>query len=448
MKTNFSLLFYLKKPKKYQGGPRPVYMRITFNGDQKELATGKHCEADNWCSVSSRLKGTKETVKSFNSFLDALQRSVEDAHTTLVKEGKPVTAVSIKNRYLGIEEDTHKIVGVFKDHNDEIEALVGKGFTKATLTKYNSTLKHLKGFLKSKLKVSDLEVTKIDPHFVSQFGYYIRTNGKCANNATAKHLKNFGKVVRICLKHRWMTSDPFMGHKNKVDKVVRHVLSPSELQTLNAKEFKVARLGFVRDVFLFCCYTGLSFIDVQELSKAEIKKGYGDSSWILKKRHKTNIASHIPLLPIAEAIVDRYQDDPRCTGTGRVFPILSNQKMNAYLQELADLCGIEKHLTFHIARHTFATTITLGNGVPIETVSKMLGHTDIRTTQIYAQILDNKVGDDMAVLEAKLGQETALAMLKGTGTKTTTKRDLMSVDASVESNKEIQQEARIVKLFG
>lgn len=255
------------------------------------------------------------------------------------------------------------------------------------MTKYNATLKHLKAFLQAKYNVDDLLVSKVDHYFISEFDFFVRTNGKCANNATVKHLKNLGKVIRICLANCWITHDPFSNRKNKIEKVTRIILTLDELQKLYDKELSIERLSFVRDIFLFSCYTGLSFIDLQQLKKSEIRKGIDGSPWIFRSRVKTNVTTNIPLLPIAQEIVDRYADHPKCDDTGNVFPVSSNQKMNAYLKEVADLCGISKHLTFHIARHTFATTVTLSNGVPIESVSKMLGHTDIRTTQIYAKIL-------------------------------------------------------------
>jgi site-specific recombinase XerD len=401
MKNNVSLLFYLKKPKKYVSGSVPIYMRITVDGVPKELSTGKKCDPARWNSHSGRLSGTREDVRTLNNYLDALEKQVDNAHTVLVTDGKDITAETIKNKYLGIEEKPNYLIDVFQDHNDKVKALIGVDFRKPTLTKYNGTLKHLKNFLFQKFNIVDLEVSKVDNYFISEFSFYLRTKGGCANNSAVKHLKNLGKVMRICVANKWIMFDPFAGHKNKIKKVERVILSTEELQELNNKEFAIERLQVVRDTFLLCCYTGLSFIDVQQLTKSEICSGFDGGLWIMKKRHKTLVPSHVPLLPMAQEIINRYKSHPQCEQTERVLPVFSNQKMNAYLKEVADLCGITKHLTFHIARHTFATTVTLANGIPIESVSKMLGHTDIRTTQIYAKILDQKVAADMAGLKTQ-----------------------------------------------
>lgn len=402
MKNNVSTLFYLKKPKNYTTGQVPIYMRITVNGARKDFYSGKTCDPGQWNAKANRMSGSRQEVKSFNNYLFALEKQIDQIHSCLTTEGKEMTAQTIMNRYLGLDaERPRKLIEVFQDHNDKVQALIGVDFRKPTLTKYNSTLKHLKNFLFYKFKVNDLELSRVDNHFITEFSFYLRAKGGCANNSAVKHLKNLGKVMRICVANKWIGLDPFAGHKNKVNKVERAILTDRELNTLADKVFPIARLQVVKDVFVFCCYTGLSFIDVQQLTPTEISISGDGMAWIKKRRHKTLVASHIPLLPVALEIIERYKDHPVCENSGMVLPVASNQKMNAYLKEVADLCNIEKHLTFHIARHTFATTVTLGNGIPIESVSKMLGHTDIRTTQIYAKILDDKVGADMAGLHKK-----------------------------------------------
>ncbi|MCX2483519.1 site-specific integrase [Pedobacter sp. MR2016-24] len=197
---------------------------------------------------------------------------------------------------------------------------------------------------------------------MSEFDFYLRSKCGCENNAAVKHLKNLGKVIRICLANRWMTYDPFSGHKNKITKVQQVILTPSDIQAIYKKEFAIERLRIVRDAFIFCCYTGMSFIDLVELKKSEIIKGVDGSLWIIKKRHKTGIPCNVPMLPVALEIMERYTDHPLCANSGLVLPMNSNQKMNAYLKEVADLSGVEKHLTFKVARVAFATTVTMANG--------------------------------------------------------------------------------------
>ncbi|RZK60720.1 MAG: site-specific integrase [Pedobacter sp.] len=402
MKKNLNVLFYLKKPKNYQSGPMPIYMRITLGGTPKELSIGRPCEPKRWNNKVGRANGRDEASKNLNAYVDTFRMKIEDIHLKLLRSDSEISPETILNTFLGKKEKPHLLLEVFQEHNDKLEALIGKGFTKGTLTKYNTTKKHLKAFMRARFRISDIEIKKIEYHFITEFDFYLRSTCSCANNSAIKHLKNLGKILRECLAKKWISHDPFSGHKNKLKKVERVKLSEDELSLLYQKEISNARICQVRDVFLFCCYTGLSFIDVQKLSRSDIQKGMDGRQWIFIKREKTAVASHVPLLPIALGIKEKYSEHADCMVNERVLPVSSNQKMNAYLKEVANLCGIEKLLTFHIARHTFATTVTLGQGVPIESVSKMLGHTDIRTTQIYAKVMDTKVGSDMEKLREKM----------------------------------------------
>lgn len=218
-----------------------------------------------------------------------------------------------------------------------------------------------------------------------------------------KYLINFKKVVLIGVKNGWISKDPFIGYKMSREAVNRNALTEKELLTIAGKDFKNPRLNQVRDIFVFCCYTGLAYVDVNKLNRKDIIEGYRGEKWLVISRQKTDSQSRIPILPVALEILMRYADHPQCATNGQLLPVLSNQKMNAYLKEIADLCLIEKPITFHLARHTFATTVTLTNGVPIESVSKMLGHNSIKTTQIYAKIVDRKISEDMNLLKLKFG---------------------------------------------
>jgi integrase len=262
-------------------------------------------------------------------------------------------------------------------------------------------LKHTQDFLKWKYNLTDIDIKLVDHAFITEYEFYLRSERKCANNSAVKYIKNFGKIIRICIANRWLTYNPFLNYKNKIKTVDRVYLTTEELQEMANKDMVTDRLTQVRDIFLFCCFTGLAYADVKKLRRWDIVTGVDGEQWINIKRQKTDTPSRIPLLPAAVTLIQRYADHPHCENIGRVLPVLSNQKMNAYLKEIADVCGINKPITFHIARHTFATTVTLLNGVPIESVSKMLGHTNIQTTQHYAKILDIKVGEDMALLRKK-----------------------------------------------
>ncbi|MCO5947044.1 site-specific integrase [Mucilaginibacter flavidus] len=401
MKTNFSLLFYLKKPKNYQNGNVPIYLRITIDGKRAETSTGRECEPALWNSAAGRFKGTKEEIKSFNAYLDNLQTKVYAAHGQLTETGGAITAESLKNKLLGKSEKCRMLMSLFKDHNEKISALVGRDYASGTLERYKTSLKHTRSFLEWQYKVSDIDIKLIDHNFITNYEFYLRSERKCANNSAVKYIKNFKKIIRICLASGWLNKDPFINYKAKVKQVDRIFLNREELQAMADKVFPTERLNQVRDIFLFCCFTGLAYADVKKLKPTEIVKGLDGEMWIYTKRKKTDTPSRIPLLPSALSLLNKYADHPLCCNTDKALPVSTNQKMNAYLKEIADVCGINKILTFHIARHTFATTVTLSNGVPIESVSKMLGHTNIKTTQHYAKILDLKVGQDMALLRQK-----------------------------------------------
>lgn len=401
MRVNFSLLFYLKKSNSYMAGPVPVYLRITVAGKRAEITTGRECEPNRWNASAGRASGTKVAIKSLNVYLDNLQAKVYEAHRQLVETEEPITAVGIKNRFIGKEDKGRMLIELFEEHNWKMAALIDTEYSEGTVKRYKISLKHTADFLQWKYQVSDIDIRKIDHAFITDYEFYLRSVRKCCNNSAVKYIKNFGKIVRTCLANGWLEVDPFRNYKAKTKKVDRVFLSEEELEVIAKKEFVSERLGQVRDVFLFSCFTGLAYVDVQKLKRSDIGKGVDGEQWIFKNRQKTDTTSRIPLLPTALKILNKYRDFPQCLNQDRVLPVLSNQKMNAYLKEIADVCGITKPITFHIARHTFATTVTLLNGVPMESVSKMLGHTNLRTTQHYAKILDIKVSEDMQLLRSK-----------------------------------------------
>ncbi|MDP9079298.1 MAG: site-specific integrase, partial [Bacteroidota bacterium] len=333
--------------------------------------------------------------------LDNLQSQVYEAHKSLTEARVLITADLIKNKLLGKSEKSRTLITVFKDHNKKVAALVGNEYAAGTLTRYETSLRHTQNFMAWKYQVSDINVKAVDHDFISNYEFYLRSEKKCANNSAVKYIKNFKKIVRICLASGWLEKDPFVNYKAKVKPVDRIFLTAEQIRQITEKTFDTDRLNQVRDIFLFCCYTGLAYADVQKLKPSEIVKGADGEMWIVTKRLKTDTATKVPLLPAALTILEKYSNDPVCTIKGKALPVSTNQKMNAYLKEIAGVCGINKDITFHTARHTFATTVTLSNGVPIETVSKMLGHTNIKTTQHYAKILDVKVSRDMALLKEK-----------------------------------------------
>jgi site-specific recombinase XerD len=408
MVKSFSFIFYLKKSKNHSERLVPIYLRITVDGKRAELSTGREVDPESWNNKAGLLNGKSEQIRQFNAYLETLRNKVYEAHQALIRENKEITAESLKNKYTGSGEKKRMLISIFKKHNEEVNALVNQGFAPGTAERYKTSLSHTLEFIKWKFKVSDIDIKVINHEFITDYDFYLRTERKCANNTAIKYIKNFKKIIRICIANGWLDRDPFVRYKPKLKEVERHYLTTGELQVLSEKQFSMDRLNQVKDLFLFSCYTGLAYIDVSKLTLNNLVIGIDGNHWIKTHRTKTDIPSNIPLLPPAMAIINKYREHPAAVNKGRLLPVPSNQKLNAYLKEIADLCEIKKDLTYHIARHTFATTVTLSNGISLESVSKMLGHKNMRTTQHYAKILDQKVSQDMSVLFKKFENDNKL----------------------------------------
>lgn len=405
MIKNFSLYFRLKKPINYVKGNMPIYLRITVDSKRTELSINREFDPTRWNQRSGRATGTKEDAKTLNAYLDLMQVKVYEAYQSLVLANETVSPEKIKNKLQGKKENTTAtLVEVFTAHNHQMIKLIERDeYAKGTLTHFTTTLMHTKAFLQSKYKAVDIQVDKINYSFISDFEYYLKTE-VCAHNTAMKYLGDLKKIVLICVKRGWLPRDPFLGYKMSRREVEKDFLVEEELRAISNKLFASERLTLVKDIFLFSCYTGLAYADVKKLKRSEIRIGVDSKRWLFIKRQKSTTPAAIPLLPPALEILDKYSEHPRCMNTNLALPILCNQKMNEYLKEIADVCGISKTLTYHTARYTFATTITLNNDVPIESVSKMLGHKSLKQTQHYATILNKKISEDMIVLSAKLAQ--------------------------------------------
>jgi len=376
----------------------PVYMRITVNGKRSEVSAGRNCEPSGWNNQAGRGIGTKSETKALNSYLDTLQTKVMNAHQQLIGAGKEITAEKLRDQFIGRAEKAYYVVSLFNQHNDQVKALIGNGFEANTLKSYRSSFKHLSAFVQHHYGIVDMDVKSLNHAFIVNYEFYLKTVCKCSGVSAAKYIKHLKKIVNNCLANKWLFDNPFINYRSTAKAKEKEFLMPQELESIAVKSITIERLAQVRDIFIFCCYTGLCYADVQKLQRHQIATGIDGEQWIFTTRQKTDTSSRIPLLPIAADIVSKYTDHPQCNNKNLVLPVLSNQRMNSYLKEIADICGVIKTLTFHMARHTFATTVTLSNGVPIESVSKMLGHSNIKTTQHYAKVLDMKVSKDMAAL--------------------------------------------------
>lgn len=404
MKTKITVLYYLRKSKVNAQGQMPIYQRITINGQRYDVSSGHFTEEDKWSSEAGKMKGNSEEARIINGQLEMMRAIIYETEKKLFMNQVPITFESFKNEYQGKKERDRMLIPIFEEHNRKIKELLGQEYAPGTLERYQTSLKHTKDFIFWKYNITDISIEKIDHAFIMEYEFYLRSERKCANNSAVKYIKNFHKIINQCIANGWLHKDPFVNYKSKMKEVIREFLTEKEVEDIINKEFVSERLELVRDIFIFSCFTGLAYIDVQQLTTDNVALGIDGDKWIFKNRQKTDTASKIPLLPMAQEIISKYENHPVCKNENRLLPILSNQKMNAYLKEIADVCKIKKDLTFHIARHTFATTVTLSNGVPLETVSKMLGHTNLKTTQHYAKILDKKISEDMMILKSKFNQ--------------------------------------------
>lgn len=403
IRNKISFSFFIRRTRLLKSGEAPICVKITVGEFKEELSILKSIKPKQWDALRTGTKSNTKEARELNDYLLHVQVRLQEHLNVLREKGKEVTARSIKNAYLGISNDEKTIVELFSEHNRNVRLLADKGedYSRATAQRYETSLLHIQNFIKLKYKVNDLPLSKINQEFIKGLELYLKTVRNCNHNTTVKYIKNFKKIIYNAFQNGWIKQDPFANVKLRLKKVDKGFLSEEELETIINKKFSVQRLECVRDIFVFGCFTGLAYSDLKNLSPGNLVKGEDGKMWIHTKRIKTGNECHIPLLPAALEILEKYRYIPYCIEKNILLPVYSNQKMNAYLKEIADVCGINKQLTSHIARHTFATTVTLNNDVPIESVSKMLGHSTITMTQNYARLLDKKVSKDMDKLQEK-----------------------------------------------
>jgi site-specific recombinase XerD len=402
--NTFGVTFYLKKQKVTQLGKSPIYARITVNGKRIEISVKRSIEEQNWNAAKGMARGSRDEVVKLNKYLDQFKSGIIENYQELALQRKLITPELLKGRVTGGDQAEFTLTKLIEHHNGEQGQILEWG----TMKNYYTTQKYLIEFLKERHKTTDKYLSELNYKFITDFEYYLRNRKpekgqkKLTTNGLMKHLERFCKMVNMAVRLEWIERNPFHAYQLKFDKVDRDYLTKDELERIENKVFHIVRLQVVQDLFIFSCYTGLAYIDVYNLTPANLVKGQDGNLWIMTSRQKTNTAVKIPLLPKALAIIDKYKGHPQAIAESKLLPVFTNQKLNSYLKEIADMCGILKQLTFHIARHTFATTITLTNGVPIETVSKLLGHLKLSTTQVYARVVESKLSDDMAKLRSKL----------------------------------------------
>ena len=398
-RNTLSVLFIIKKAKLLKNGEAPICMRITVNKRVAEVMIKRSIPVDLWNQKKECSKGKDRVATELNHYINTIRAKVLQIHRELEIDNKPITADTIKDCFYGRDKVQRSLLEVYAEHNEKCRALIGKEYTESTVTKFDTSINRLKEYIRSCYHRDDIMLAELDGQFIRDFDFWLKTDKHCQNNSALKHLKNLKKVVRIALANGWIKKDPFYGIRFKQEEVNVEFLSREELDILMNKEFTIKRLEQVRDIFVFCCFTALAFVDVQQLSREHLIKDNNDALWIRKVRQKTNQMCNIPVLSIPQRILGKYKDNAECIKKGVLLPVISNQRMNAYLKEIADLCGIAKRLTTHVARHTAATVVFLANDVSMENVSKILGHSNIRMTQHYARVLDSSIMRDMANVE-------------------------------------------------
>jgi site-specific recombinase XerD len=397
-----SNLFWLNKQRAKNQKPA-IYLRLCWDYKRIELATHLYIDAQLWNAESQRARGNSEEALSINERLTIIKADLHKHYNRLQALNKPISAEILKNVYLGIGEKPRTLREALEFYINRFSEKVKTGKKAVnTLKSLNTTKDKALAFVKVRFRTSDIALADIKNSFPSDLEHFLTTVQRLSSNTSMKYIKILKQVLKTAVGQGWTNSNPFAGFTCPYQEPKRERLIMEEIMILYKKDLHIARLEEVRDVFLFCCFTGYAYQDVFNLSQGNIELGIDGEKWIAKDRQKTNNPERIPLLPIALEIVERYKNHPYCVQYNRLLPVDSNQRYNGYLKEIAVLCGIKKHLTTHTARHTFATTVTLENDVPIETISQMLGHKSIRTTQIYAKITQRKISNNMQALKKRL----------------------------------------------
>ena len=394
--------FSLKKTKSRADGKCPVYVRCTMNNQRFECSTGIFIQLDLWNANKQQFSGKSEEIKILNNRLDKINTRIQDIYNQLESNGDTFSVIEIKSKLLGVS-DEKGVLEILDNLIKGIELRIGNDYSYGTLKHYKTTRERINEFLKKQSGKNDLPISLVDYNFLNSFDIFLKTCHQLKPNTTLTYHKHLKKVLNTAIAMNLITVNPYNSFKVTRNETHRDYLTIHELELIRKKQVLTTRMETIRDVFIFACYTGLGYAELNKLDKFHIHQGDDGGSWIIIDRDKTDIRCRVPLLPHAKAILQKYENFPLCKNKGKLLPVHSNQKMNEYLKELAAISGIQKNLSMHVARHTFATSVTLSNGVPIETVSKMLGHNSLKTTQIYARIVDSKISDDMKNLELRLG---------------------------------------------
>ena len=400
MRSTFKVLFYVKKGSEKPNGNLPLMCRITVDGEIKQFSCKMDVPPRLWDVKNNRASGKSVEAQRINLAVDKIRVEVNRRYQELMQTDGYVTAAKLKDAYLGIGVKQETLLKLFEQHNAEFEKKVGHSRAQGTFTRYRTVCNHIREFLPHTYKREDIPLKELNLTFINDFEYFLRTEKKCRTNTVWGYMIVLKHIVSIARNDGRLPFNPFAGYINSPESVDRGYLTQTEIQTLMDAPMKNATHELVRDLFVFSVFTGLAYSDVKNLTADRLQTFFDGNLWIITRRKKTNTESNIRLLDVPKCIIEKYKG---MTRDNKVFPMPSNTTCNKILKAIAKLCGIKTHLTYHTARHSAATTILLSNGVPIETVSRLLGHTNIKTTQIYAKITAQKISQDLEQLSDKLG---------------------------------------------
>ena len=390
-----NILFFVLKTKLLKNGEAPVLMRITINGSYDDARIQRSVPLNLWNAAKGCSKGRDRASIALNTYIAELHARALEKHKELVLEQALITPKLILKRVFGKDTEMRTLLGTMQDGIKEMETLTGIDYSPVTINRYKNVVKKLQRLIPSYYGKEDITFHELTPEFIRAFDIYLKTEAGLCRNTIVRYMKCFKKFTNMALAKEWMRKNPFYGYKMEQDETDPVFLTYDELQTVMKKKFTIPRLELVRDIFVFACFTGLSFIDIKQLTAEHIVKDREGNFWIRKARQKTKNMCNIPLLDIPLAIIEKYKDNPKCQKQNVLLPVPCNQKMNSYLKEISDLCGIHKEISTHTARHSYATSVCLANGVSIENVAKMLGHSNINMTKRYARVLDQSILNDM-----------------------------------------------------
>lgn len=405
-RRTFKILFFIKKTRVSRNGEVPVLLRVTVDGLRAETSINLKVNPKLWHASTGRVLDTDRKSEELNNTLDTIKLKIMKIYQEMEFDGIQIMAKGIIEKYLGKDKKSQMTpLKVFKEHNERCALLAGKDMSPATVERYETSFRHTQEFIRDYFNKEDILLEEVNHKFIVDYEFFLKTKRNCCHNTAIKYLKNFKKIIRIALANEWIRKDPFANIRFHLDEVEPMFLEDHEIKKIMEKPIKIERLAIVRDVFIFCCFTGLAFSDVKGLKREHIVTDNNGALWIRKRRQKTNNMCNIPLLDIPRRILEKYKGHPCCVKNGTLLPVPSNQKMNAYLKEIADICGIEKELKTHSARRSYATSVCLANGVSIENVAKMLGHSDTKMTRHYARVLDKSIMRDMTGVNAKFSMQ-------------------------------------------